>query len=119
MSSQGRVLERGVAGRAGEKGKRGRAGGDMREKRGLSDAHIGQEGGGHCCGLYQLPPAHTVPVPSYCPRPALLLGLATLTATTIVAALSAAASFLIFLPAPDRAADGDGKQLPCPATSLL
>lgn len=44
--------------------------------------------------------------------------LAALTTTTIVAALSAAASFLIFLPAPDRAEDGDGKQLPCPATSL-
>lgn len=51
--------------------------------------------------------------------PGTSVGLATLTAATIVAALSAAASFLIFLPAPDRAADGDGKQLPCPATSLL
>lgn len=36
----------------------------MRERRGRSDAHMGQEGGGHCCGLYQLPPAHTIPVPS-------------------------------------------------------
>lgn len=37
----------------------------MRERRGFSDAHMGQEGGGHCCGLYQLPPAHTIPVPSH------------------------------------------------------
>lgn len=37
----------------------------MRERRGLSDAHMGPEGGGHCCGLYQLSPAHTIPVPSH------------------------------------------------------
>lgn len=92
----------------------------MRERRGLSDAH-GREGGGHSCGVYQLPPAHTIPSScaiSHRPHPALLSALATLTAATIVAALSAAASFLIFLPASDRAEDGDGKQLPCPATFL-
>lgn len=42
-----------------------------------------------------------------------------LTTTPIVAALSAAVSFLFFLPASDRAEDRDGKQLPCPAASLL
>lgn len=52
------------------------------------------------------------------PPPATSVWLATLATTAIVAALSAVASFLIFLPAPDRAEDGDGKQLPCPATSL-
>lgn len=35
------------------------------ERRGLNDAHIGQEGGRHSCGVYQLPPAPTISVPSH------------------------------------------------------
>lgn len=46
---------------------------------------------------------HRTPSP-----PGAAAGLAALTTATIVAALSAAASFLVFLPAPDRAAVGTG-----------
>lgn len=89
------------------------------ERKGLSNAHVGQEGGGPSCGVYQLPPAHPGLGP-ISPRlhPALLSGSATLTTTAIVAAPSAAVSCLIFLPAPDRTEEGDRTQLPCPATTL-
>lgn len=57
---------------------------------------------------------------SRCPQPCTSVWVGQpLSTTTIAAAPSAAVSFLIFLPASDRAEDGDGKQLPCPATSLL
>lgn len=57
---------------------------------------------------------------SRCPQPCTSVwGGHPLSTTTIAAAPSAAVSFLIFLPASDRAEGGDGKQLPCPATSLL
>lgn len=84
----------------------------------LSDAHTGREGGGCSCGVYQPPPAHTVPGPmSHRLHPALLSGLAALPATAPVGTPSAAVCCLIFLPAPDRTEEGDGKQLPCPATT--
>lgn len=82
--------------------------GETRSVEGESRAEQG-EGGGHSCAVYQLPPAHAVPVP-HLPQlhPALLPGLATLPTATTVTAPSAAVSCLIFLPAPDRAEKGTG-----------
>lgn len=70
--------------------------------------------------LYQLPPAHTRPVPSHVvPSLHFCLGGPPPQHHDHCCCPSAAVSFLIFLPASDRAEDGDGKQLPCPATSRL
>lgn len=114
------MLDRGLAGRAGAKGKR-EAELEVIGGRGEGPAvpTLGKRVEGTalvsiCCLQLSQSLCHLTVSP-----PGAAAGLAALTTATIVAALSAAASFLIFLPAPDRAADGDGKQLPCPATSLL
>lgn len=116
---KGREGESWGAETTGERGREtGRAGGAVRgEGERLSDAHTGREGGGHSCGVYQPPAAHTVPGPiSHRLHPSLLSGLGTLPVLPLLPhrqlLFVASSSFL-----PDRTQEGDGKQLPCPATT--